>query len=316
MSASGSIAFVVLNDESFRGGDPTEDERLLVTLGETFGALRLAVSVHDADRVRSCVAREYWTITLPSGAGLVEALGALGRRSREAAGRLRGILLNSPAAFDERGDVELAGSGQLAEVTLRDELVPSVRAAWLLRGLVWSADRAGWQTERIGIQVREPPGDFRDEQLANAFCADLAGSHRDALAFHVRVMPKYDDPGHHNPERVEHRKYRHEKSLIPKHAERILRYALPVDGGTTWWAQCACAFYHRYQGNLLHGRVVVHWNGTTNPNAMGNQPGKGKATTADDVPPEVKKELAENAKRRALGDSDCGCRELRGPGQL
>ncbi|WP_437533336.1 hypothetical protein ACSRUE_37485 [Sorangium sp. KYC3313] len=308
-----TIAFAVLNDESLKGGDPTEDERLLLTLYETFRALQYAVTVHDEDRVRACVTKDIWTLTLPSGAGLNALLGALGRRTRDhdKAARLRRILVDS-SSFDERGDTELTKPEQTVEVTFRDEQAPALRAAWLLRGLAWSADRAGWQVVPLPIKVRERAGDFRDEHLTNAFCANLAERHRAALALHVRVLPSYEDPGHHNPDRMEYQKYRHEKSQIPRHAERILRHALPTEGGMTWWARCACGFYHRYMGTLRGERVVVHWNGTTNQNATGNQPGKRQPTTDEEVPTEVKNELT---RLRTLGESDCGCRELRGPGR-
>jgi hypothetical protein len=201
-------------------------------------------------------------------------------------------------------DGTVPGVDLVAEVTLRGEPAPSLRAAWLHRGLCWSADRPDWRAATITILVREAPGEWRTEKLVNAYSAQLSPDHKAALGAHVSVLPDYEDPGHHNPTRPEHAKYKNEKSKIPEQASRILRHAVPEDGQTTWWARCEHGFYHRFQGSERNGWVCVHWNGTTNPNATGNLD-RRTATTEHDVTPNVKERLA-----KMPPVSDCGCRDV------
>ncbi|WP_434043939.1 MULTISPECIES: hypothetical protein [Sorangium] len=134
----------------------------------------------------------------------------------------------------------------------------------------------------------------------------LEPKHRAALErLGLTVLPRYVNPGHHDPTSPEFIKYKNEKSQMPVHAERILRHAVPADGSpgcSTWWACCEHGFFHRYDGNDEGGLVNVHWNGTTNPNATGNRRAIRKATTA---PTNVKDRLS--AMPRV---ADCGCREV------
>jgi hypothetical protein len=309
-------AYAVLNDESMRTGDRAQDQRRLLLLRETFLALRREVVDYHRERVQACVTAAVWEIVLPSGDTLVSALSKLGPRYREEAGELRRLLANAPKTFDEHGDAEPGGFAPSTEVyhapgagELRD--VPALRAAWLLRGLAWSAEHPSWQNETIPLKVRDALGELRDELLAHAYRPEIGSHQRSVLARHATVLPAFDAEDHrHDPM---HPGYVRGKSHIPRHAERILRYARPVEGGMKWWARCACGFYHRFQGSQQQreeGRARVHWNGTTNPHAMGNQ--QGVPTTDRDVPAGVKDQLATH---RALGEGDCGCRELRGPGR-
>lgn len=80
----------------------------------------------------------------------------------------------------------------------------------------------------------------------------------------------------------------HGKTPLPQDAEKVFALALPKPGsnGRTWfgWSdECGC--YYRYQGNEEGGRIVVHWNGMTEPrNAAFRFPSPGGPIAPRDLP--------------------------------
>jgi hypothetical protein len=309
-------AYAVLNDESLSVGGSKGEINMLTALFETFQALQSAVAVPDQPAIRAYIAKATYSMPLPSGDSLRDVLRSLSRTIHgDMANRLRIILTKAAQTLDENDantgpvsdtEVTFGSAGQAREA-------PALRAAWVLGGLAWSAAQPPWHGETISIQVRDAPGAFRGEVLANACRPEISPVHRAVLARqHMTVLPDFD---HEDCRHVfGHRTYDKEKSHIPEHAARILTYAVPVEGGAKWWAKCACGFYHRFSGSQQQpepGRMRVHWNGTTNPNATGNRQKKAAPTIDTHVPLDVRNKLTENAKVSGLANGECGCRELK-----
>src|SRR5262245_22936821 len=126
-------AYAMLNHESLDGGDPIEDAVLLLVLGETFRALRLAVAANDEMRVIASVPSTIDQLQLPSRTRLKSALAAL-QRTRDHHDMVRQWwgLLSSAHFFDEDGAVQPSAAEQPAEVVYRNNPAPALRAAWLL----------------------------------------------------------------------------------------------------------------------------------------------------------------------------------------
>lgn len=300
---------VVLNDASLEtGAGPADDVTLVEQLARSFLALLDSVAVYDEGNLLACVPDSCFWSTLPAGSKLSDALRALQRRSPLMASRLRNILTRGPR-FDSRGTVLSLTPPRDAEVTCKnvspETPVPALRVAWVLSGLSWSANRPGWwQRSKVPVRVTEVGGEPRDEEITNIWAEAIDAAHRAALQGRIAVVPAYENPRHHDPDWPE---YKGHKSEIPRNAKRLLRHAVSEESGTTFWAKCIHNFYHRFQGSgaAKDGSLLVHWNATTNKRAKGNDPIKGKPTTDNDVPWEVRKQL-----ERLIIVEDCGCREI------
>jgi hypothetical protein len=294
--------YAVLNDTSLQAGaDPVDVVALLEKLEGSFTALQHAVAMYDRDRVRVCLP-DIYELKLPDGTKLPEALRQLEARSRDTAKRLRSFITKS-LSFNEQGMLLSEDAAPNAEVTYQGVMRPGLLVAWTYRGICCSADRPAWRTLRLTVEVTDAAKGQRHEHLPNLWSGELDVIHRKVLQAHVEALPIYENPGHHDPQRPQ---YDAGKSQIPEKAERLLRHAVKHehDGTTAWWTRCEHGFYHRFQGPLRNNWPVVHWNGTTNPNAMGNR-GKGQDFTESKVPPAVRARLA--LLERV---SDCGCREV------
>jgi len=137
------------------------------------------------------------------------------------------------------------------------------------------------------LLVESRVGDIPSGHVANAWRSELDRRHVETMAAHVQVLPRYIDPGHHNPDSPH---YVQGKSHIPRSAEDLFHYAY-CDDEVTWWTKCECNFFHRFQGG-----DPVHWNATTSPRAL--QP-----TPEHQVPGSIRKYW-----RNRQGIADCGCR--------
>jgi hypothetical protein len=137
------------------------------------------------------------------------------------------------------------------------------------------------------LMVESRDNEILSGHVANAWRSELAQRHVETMAAHVQVLPRYLDPGHHDPDSPD---YEHGKSHIPRGAKNLFRYAYR-DDGASWWTKCECNFFHRFQGG-----DPVHWNATTSPRAL-------QLTSENQVPGTIR-----NYWRNRPGISDCGCR--------
>jgi hypothetical protein len=122
----------------------------------------------------------------------------------------------------------------------------------------------------------------------NAWRSELTQRHVETMTAHVLVLPRYTDPGIHDPDTPH---YERGKSHIPRGAKDLFQYAHRDDDEASWWTKCECNFFHRFQGG-----DPVHWNATTSPRAL--QP-----TPENQVPGTIRRYW-----RNRPGISDCGCR--------
>lgn len=274
-------AHAVLNELSFSGAPRGEvDTELMQALGKALLALRRAVAVHDQPRVVFKTPPGLGALKLPGGTPFSKALSSLPDDLRVVVHSL----LDGPW-FDD----SIAATWHFA-----DAPALGLGEALALKGLAVSLDRPAWRAPEIPVQRKSRRG--AHAKVPNVWQATLADSHRAVLAQHVPVLPAYEDPGTHDPDSP---KYDHQKSHLPRNAAHVLRHAVSADGSHgTWWAKCEHGFFHRFDGALKGARWVVHWNGTTNPNAR-------RVTREEDVPGDLRKRL-EGLKPV----EDCGCREL------
>jgi hypothetical protein len=129
--------------------------------------------------------------------------------------------------------------------------------------------------------------EVKSGNVSNLWRSELSVCHLQTIAKHVRVLPRYVDPGHHEPKNKEYIKG---KSHIPRGARELFRYSHSHDN-VSWWVKCECNALHRFQGG-----DPVHWNGSTHRRAI--------QTIQDNEVPGV---IREYWKRRT-GVVDCGCR--------
>lgn len=304
--------FVVFNDFSLkRGGNLVSDDvSLLERLWSTFRAFVNATSNSESERIQACLPAQVWMLRLPGGSTLSEALKALVNRDRELGQRLSSLISRAPR-FDELGVIDGVDTQVREEVFYEDEPVLALSVVWNHAGLCWSLDRPGWQTHTVGVSVSSSASEPRGEMIHNVWCAEIRSSLRKSLStMGLLMLPLYENPGHHDPhgsteeQRKNYRKFKEQKSVIPRNAEQMLRYALPVEGQSgTWWALCEHGFFHRYQGGKNNEWHVLHWNGTTDEAAIGNR-SSGERTRKEDVPMNLRKTLESSRDRRFRG---CGC---------
>lgn len=173
--------------------------------------------------------------------------------------------------------------GLPAQFQCNDEPAHGLGHALKSNGLAISLSTLHWSIDGVALVSLDP--DVPSGLVANAWKNELAATHRAALRRHIAVLPEYHDPGTHDPT-SQH--YDSRKSHIPLRAKWILSHAQPHND--VWWARCEHGFFHRFGGG-----DPVHWNGTTDPDAV--QP------TAEDLVPS---EIRAFWKDRFV--SDCGCR--------
>lgn len=298
---SAAVVHVVLNDDSFVAGAHDPDVVIVERLARAIQSLQERVSEHDSPdrRIVVSVSESVPVLNqrLGGGATLSAALGQLGKRDRDLAARLKSRLTSAMCGFNK--ETAICSHGPVRTV---DVLVAGAsRAAWTHDGVCWSADHPAWQKH---LEVERLDG--QRDPLANLWSAELDPRclQRHTVARVLTVLPDYEDPGHHDPDRST---YVSGKAHIPRHARRILRHALPetkpCSACTTWWAYCEHEFYHRFQGPIRDCWPLVHWNGTTNPRSTGNRDDSAR-TSARYVPMELRKRLV------ARPAKDCGCREV------
>lgn len=282
---------IVFNHDSLNAAaDAPSDEDLLVTLIEAYRFLRDAVTRSDWEQLKIILLRHPWELKLPGGTKFQQALGTLRRRNRDLAAFFQQII-SKASTPDEEESIPNPNASYTA-----------LRYAWKKQGISWSTDQPGWRISPLPFSFQGVDGSREDASVPNVFRAALQTNDREALMrAGVRVVPLYEDPGHHDPNRPN--LYDRRKSHIPVHAEELLRHAIPEENGTTFWARCECEFYHRFQGTRQGDWMKVHWNGTTNEEATGNRK-RSEPTSESDIPNDIRRQLQKN--RPA---DRCGCRE-------
>lgn len=160
-----------------------------------------------------------------------------------------------------------------------------------VNGLIFSLSVDPWTTDEVDgflPDLRQPV------RVPNIWSPSIAAAQRTRLQSFADVLPKYQDPGTHDPESP---KYIVGKSHIPFGAPILLRSALRRScDPCTWWAYCHHRFFHRFSGSEIAGVIEVHWNGTTDVRAI-------DVTPIEQVPKEIRGQLME------LGPTlGCRCR--------
>lgn len=264
---------IPINEQSFQRPDDASDLELLRNLTRTLKALKDRVAACDRAKVRVRVT-EAWLEPrrLPGGTPIGAARKELDDVERTLCDCFftdyPSFPIEDPPMFHHRGE-PAHGLGYAHTSRL---VAASLATADYVLDLLWVDSR------RAEIPSGEVP---------NAWRSDLDRRHVDAMAVHVQVLPRYVNPGHHDPDMPQ---YDPSKSIIPRGAEGLLQYARRDDQGT-WWTKCECNTFHRFQGG-----DPVHWNGTTSPHAR-------QRTWEHEVPAAIRKHWRERA-----GVPDCGCR--------
>lgn len=306
--------WLVLNEETLGPGSGKSDVQVLADLAHAFDALRKAAMAYEQGRLRACVPDDnLYGQTLPGGSSFGATLRDLKRQDQVAHGVLQGIL----SRMQSRETVDAEPGARTGVARLGNEVIAAVQATWRHDGVLWSADRAGcWRKDRIAVAVSEENGATRPDVVYNLWSKrEITSKHRRQIAARGLVaVPDYEDDGRHNPEgatteqRNNYLKYKGQKSELPRSADALLRRALPIKDRVCYWALCAHGFYHRFQGSLREDAgdwPVVHWNGTTDPRALGNR-WESERTTEADVPAAVREEL-----KRLGPTEDCNCRLMK-----
>jgi hypothetical protein len=262
---------IAVNELSFSAGSDTPDHELLRQFGATLIVLRDALPRHRRNEI-SFRAPDILgpSPCLPGGQSVSKALEKVKNDDERT---LLLILLDFPGLTCEIP----------ARFQFQNEPAHGLGHALEDNGLTISLASTVWCVDQVALISLDP--DVLSGVVPNAWRNELAGAHREALGRHIPVLPGYHDPGTHDPG-SQH--YDSRKSRIPLRAQWILSHALLHRG--VWWARCEHEFFHRFGGG-----DPVHWNGTTDPDAI--QP-----TSIEDVPAAVR----EFWKRQAV--EDCGCR--------
>jgi hypothetical protein len=279
-----SRAHCVLNELSFEAreegpGGERRDIALLRTLGLTFTELRRTASVHDRNRILMECPSDVWALRLPGGTAFATAFDALSRTNEVLATLLR--IAATDGSYDRSAQrpvrTEHGGSAGLARAVSS-------------HGLAVSLNVERWRLAIVNVRTAS-----RSKTVCNAWHPWITGAHLAVIGRHVPVLPAYEDHGTHDPQNV---RYVRGKSHLPANARALLEGSLTGADGT-WWTYCEHGFFHRFAGTDRGGRMVAHWNGTTNP-------GASQVTRVEDVPATTRGRLV------ALGGfSGCGCREVR-----
>jgi hypothetical protein len=287
-------ATIALNELSFdRIATGTPDTVLMERLASTLLSLRSRVSVHDQVNLQIAMPEKIAAMDLPGGTKLLAALQGFDQRDLRTL--LLSILTGGPW-FDGEGRLGGVPFARLSKtVSANGRPAAALSTAVENQGMCLSLAVRPWQTTPVQVAARRHSIAEEMLDVENLWSNSIQPGHIAILCERVAVLPLYEDPGHHDPQRSE---YVHGKSHIPLRAERILQHALPTDDSrTTWWARCEHDFYHRFKGFRGPKDVVVHWNGTTNPRAT--QP-----SLATDVPGPLRTRLSLLEPVRG-----CGCRE-------
>lgn len=100
-------------------------------------------------------------------------------------------------------------------------------------------------------------------------------------------LPKYENPGHHDPNSVS---FVNKKSVLPPNHEELYRNSIPDPGKpTTRWTKVGDgkrATYHRFASTSGNSDGPFHWNGSTDAKLAS---GKPNAIMQNHVPHKIKK---------------------------
>lgn len=265
---------VAINELSFQHSDGGSDADLLRDLTRALKAIKDRVAHCDRDKVRFRVT-DAWPPPrrLPGGTTIWKARQGLD----EVEGGLFDRLFTDYPSFPV-DDPPAFFYGDKAAYGLGYAHTNKLLAASLAAGS-HAVDELRVESRHVEI----PSGN-----VPNAWRSELAQLHVETMAAHVQVLPRYVDPGHHNPDSPN---YEIGKSHIPRGARDLLYYSRRDDESASWWTKCECNFFHRFQGG-----DPVHWNATTSPRAL-------QLTPEQQVPGTIRRYW-----RNRPGISDCGCR--------
>jgi hypothetical protein len=290
-------AFVAINDGSFAPPPAgASDGAILSGLLASYRHLKNSITQIDHDQLVVATQEGIFAAHLPGGTTVSAALKAMS--SRDVAAQLR-QLLSKAKPFDlEKGEIAGVEAVRFGKVLFNQRFVAGIQAAYSVNGSSLSCGINDWN-QHLRVTVRDASGAEASELIANVWQEDLDLYNKQTLqSSEVRVLPDYEDPGHHN---YKGPNYQPGKSHIPSNALRILSAALP-ENRTTWWACCEHRFFHRYAGREVNEWPLVHWNGTTNPDATGNK--NAVRTTVELVPISIRRILEK------FPVDNCGCKEL------
>lgn len=281
-------ADIYLNDASFRAApDAPPDVSLFRQLFDSFLALRAAVPQHEEQNIVPLFPPTgIYPLQLPGGTRVAEALK---RIDPTLAQRYRAILTRGR-------HYQPPEPGGARRVLFQGEDLAAVHLAQSQGALCWSVGVAAFGVSVLGVSIESENG-TEQGAVANLWRESLEVLHLETLGRSVDVLPAYEDDGRHVP--GDHR-YVSGKAHIPTRAAEMLRHARKERDASTWWVYCKHRFFHRFQGRLASdGRVIVHWNGTTNPKAT-------QSTEEQIVPIDLRRVLIQ------FPAPECGCRELKG----
>jgi hypothetical protein len=284
MSASVHAALNELSLTLFDDTNDLDDLDLVGKLGVLVHNVHQCITRADRGRLRLAVPSTFETDVLPRKTATKAAVSQL-KKSKPDLAKLLFLVLTSGPWFDDL---------QSTECIFQNSPANGLAHALALKALALSLDVSPWRASPIVVTTHGRTD--RKHNVTNAWHA-IDVPHRVVLAAKgLRVLPFYEDPGHHNPRR---KTFVKTKSHLPGNAEHVLQHAIPEPTDVrTWWARCEHRFFHRFSGSKRDGWIVVHWNGTTNPNAT-------EVTSEDDIPKVVRSEL-----ERSPVAEDCRCAQV------
>jgi hypothetical protein len=299
VSQNRSRAILVVNELPWAPavGAHDDDLVLLRTLAECILEIRRSVSSHHVNEIGIALPEKLYSLQLPGGTRFGEALKRLrlsGGEGRNVA-ELMTLLLLRGVTFDSAGCCAAWECDNPAEVAYGEFSKAAGLAIAVARGgLAVSLATAPWKRSSLRVEVAYSTSERREVDVPNIWDKNLSDVQLAPIAAHLPLLPLYENPGHHDPAKPPFLTW---KSQIPRGGERLLSAALPTIDRRTWWSYCVHGFFHRFQGSVRVGRLVVHWNGTTNRNAR-------QATSDEEVPKDLRSQLVR------FPVTQCLCREL------
>jgi hypothetical protein len=264
---------VAINELSFQRSNAGPDADLLRDLTRALKAIKDRVAHCDRDKVRVRVT-DTWLLPrqLPGGTTIEAARQALDEVERGLCDCFftdyPSFPVNDPLVFFHRDE-------------------PAYGLGYAHTHKLLAASLAAGSNAIDELWVESHHAEILSGNVPNAWRSELAQRHMETMAAHVQVLPRYIDPGHHDPDSPH---YVSGKSHIPRGAKDLFHYA-HCDDDANWWTKCECRFFHRFQGS-----DSVHWNATTSPRAL-------QQTSEDRVPGTIRRYW-----RNRQGISYCGCR--------
>jgi len=190
MSASVHAALNELSLTRFEDSEDLDDVRLVALLGALIHDLSQCIARTDRARFRLAIPSTFETEVLPRNTTTKAAISQLSNSKPDLA-KLLFLALTSGPWFDDLHAPECTFDGTPAQ---------GLAHALHLKAIAISLDVPPWRMTPISVTTHGPTK--KTNRVTNAWrLADVV--HRVALAATgLRVLPLYEDPGHHNPKRA------------------------------------------------------------------------------------------------------------------